>query len=225
MLKVFQINIFGNLSTGKIATDIYHALKDADHDGVVAFARNEIDPSVQHIRIGNLLNVYVDGVLTRLTDRAGHYSVYATKRLIKKIETYNPDIIHLHNLHGYYINVPILFEYLKKSGKPVVWTLHDCWAFTGHCCHFVAVNCDKWKSICHDCCQLKEYPASLFRDNSRQNYIEKKKMICSMDNLHIVTVSKWLEGVVRQSFLKGLPIQIERCILAKIALLSSFHTI
>lgn len=139
-MKVLQINIFGNLSTGRIATDLYRSLVDSGYDGKVAYARNTIAEDVPSIKIGNKLNVYIDGVLTRLTDRAGFYSSRATKRLIMEIEKYDPDIIHLHNLHGYYINVEILFRYLKQKKKSVVWTLHDCWAFTGHCCYYSMYN-------------------------------------------------------------------------------------
>lgn len=127
-MKVLQINIFGNLSTGRIAVDIYRTLISEGHQGVIAFARNSVPDDVPYIKIGNNLGVYCDGVLTRLTDRAGFFSRKATRKLIKEIQEYNPDIIHLHNLHGYYINVEILFEFLKQYGKPVVWTLHDCWA-------------------------------------------------------------------------------------------------
>ena len=116
-MKVLQINIFGNLSTGRIATDLYRSLVDSGYDGKVAYARNTITEDVPSIKIGNKLNVYIDGVLTRLTDRAGFYSSRATKRLIMEIEKYDPDIIHLHNLHGYYINVEILFRYLKQKKK------------------------------------------------------------------------------------------------------------
>ena len=159
-MKVLQINIFGNLSTGRIATDLYRSLVDSGYDGKVAYARNTITEDVPSIKIGNKLNVYIDGVLTRLTDRAGFYSSRATKRLIMEIEKYDPDIIHLHNLHGYYINVEILFRYLKQKKKPVVWTLHDCWAFTGHCCYYSMANCEKWREGCYDCPQKKSYPSS-----------------------------------------------------------------
>ena len=169
-MKVLQINIFGNLSTGRIAVDIYRTLISEGHQGVIAFARNSVPDDVPYIKIGNNLGVYCDGVLTRLTDRAGFFSRKATRKLIKEIQEYNPDIIHLHNLHGYYINVEILFEFLKQYGKPVVWTLHDCWAFTGHCCYYSMVGCEKWIDGCHDCEQIHAYPKSLLIDNSKNNY-------------------------------------------------------
>lgn len=204
-MKVLQINIFGNLSTGRIVVDLYRTLVNSGYEGKVAFARNTITEGVPYIKIGSKLNVYIDGVLTRLTDRAGFFSKEATKRLIMEIEKYNPDIIHLHNLHGYYINVEILVDYLKKRNKPVVWTLHDCWAFTGHCCYYSMANCERWKRGCFECPQKKAYPRSLFFDNSKRNYEKKKELFISIPKLQLVTVSKWLENEVKQSFLQNIP--------------------
>lgn len=205
-MKVLQINTFGNLSTGKIAVDIYRTLRAHGSEGAVAFARNEVPGDVPSFKIGNPLSVYTDGVFTRLTDKAGHYSKGATEKLIKQIKEYDPDIIHLHNLHGYYINVPVLFDYLKDAGKPVVWTLHDCWAYTGHCCYYSMAGCEKWKTHgCSKCPQKKAYPASIFKDNSSKNFSEKNQMFHSVKNLHLVCVSKWLDNELKASFLKDIP--------------------
>lgn len=205
-MKVLQINIFGNLSTGRIAVDLYNVLKENGHDGLVAYARNTISDDVPHYVIGSMKNVYIDALLTRMTDKAGFFSTSATIKLIEIIKKYDPDVIHLHNLHGYYINVEVLFDYLKKCEKPVVWTLHDCWAFTGHCCHFSAIKCDKWKTGCYKCPQKHSYPAS-YVDNSKSNYWKKKELFTGIDNMHIVTVSKWLEDVTKQSYLISYPIE------------------
>ena len=208
-MKVLQINTFGNLSTGKIAVDIYRTLRARGHEGAVAYARNEVPGDVPSFKIGNSLSVYTDGVLTRLTDKAGHYSKGATEKLIKQIKEYDPDIIHLHNLHGYYINVPMLFDFLKNAGKPVVWTLHDCWAYTGHCCYYSMAGCEKWKLTgCSKCPQKKAYPASIFKDNSSKNFSEKNQMFHSVKNLHLVCVSKWLDNELKESFLKDLPSRV-----------------
>ena len=208
-MKVLQINTFGNLSTGKIAVDIYRTLRAHGSEGAVAFARNEVPGDVPSFKIGNPLSVYTDGVFTRLTDKAGHYSKGATEKLIKQIKEYDPDIIHLHNLHGYYINVPMLFDYLKDAGKPVVWTLHDCWAYTGHCCYYSMAGCEKWKTHgCSKCPQKKAYPASIFKDNSSKNFSEKNQMFHSVKNLHLVCVSKWLDNELRASFLKDIPSRV-----------------
>lgn len=208
-MKVLQINTFGNLSTGKIAVDIYRTLRAHGSEGAVAFARNEVPGDVPSFKIGNPLSVYTDGVFTRLTDKAGHYSKGATEKLIKQIKEYDPDIIHLHNLHGYYINVPMLFDYLKDAGKPVVWTLHDCWAYTGHCCYYSMAGCEKWKTHgCSKCPQKKAYPASIFKDNSSKNFSEKNQMFHSVKNLHLVCVSKWLDNELKASFLKDIPSRV-----------------
>lgn len=204
-MKVLQINIFGNLSTGRIAVDIYRTLISEGHQGVIAFARNSVPDDVPYIKIGNKLSVYYDGILTRLTDSAGFYSQNATRKLIKEIQEYDPNIIHLHNLHGYYINIEILFDFLKQYGKPVVWTLHDCWAFTGHCCYYSMAGCEKWIDGCHDCEQIHAYPKSLFIDNSKINYQKKQELFTSVPSLQLVTVSKWLEREVKKSFLRDLP--------------------
>jgi glycosyltransferase involved in cell wall biosynthesis len=207
-VKVLQINSFGNLSTGKIAVDIYRTLKAHGSDGVVAFARNDIPSDVPSIRIGSSFSIYTDGVRTRFSDKAGHYSKGATKKLIKSIREYDPDIIHLHNLHGYYINVPMLFAFIKEFGKPVVWTLHDCWAYTGHCCYYSMTGCEKWKTGCGECPQLSAYPSSLSKDNSRNNYEEKKALFHSVPNLHLVCVSEWLNNELKKSFLNDIPSRV-----------------
>lgn len=199
-MKVLQINIFGNLSTGRIAVDIYRTLRDNGHDGMVAFSRNTIAEDVPYIQFGSKWSVYADGVMSRLTDNAGFNSKKPTEQLIKKIEEYDPDIVHLHNLHGYYINIDLLFKYLKESKKPVVWTLHDCWSFTGHCCNFEYVGCEKWRTGCEKCPQIGNYPAS-FVDRSSLNFEKKKTIFTSIDNMVLVTPSIWLKNLVEQSYM------------------------
>ena len=204
-MKVLQVNIFGNLSTGRIAVDLYRTLRENGHEGIVAYARNTIAEDIPAIKIGNKASIYADGIMTRITDKAGFYSKASTKKLIHSIINYNPDIIHLHNIHGYYVNIKILFNYLKSCGKPVVWTLHDCWAYTGHCCYYSMANCNLWKTGCHNCPQKKAYPRSLLVDNSQWNYNIKKELFTNVPNMHLVTVSKWLANEVGKSYLKNLP--------------------
>lgn len=208
-MKVLQINIFGNLSTGRIAVDIYRTLRNNGHEGMVAFSRNTIADDVPHFKFGSKLTVYSDVIMTRLTDRAGFYSKGPTKKLIEKIKEYDPDIIHLHNIHGYYLNIELLFNFLKEYGKPVVWTLHDCWAFTGHCCNFEYARCNKWKNGCGNCQQKSNYPAS-FVDKSRSNYEKKKKLFTSIDNMILVTPSIWLKKLVEESFMSKFRIKVIR---------------
>jgi len=153
------------------------------------------------IRIGFKLDFYFHALITRIFDRHGFGSKRATKKLIKKIDYIEPDIIHLHNLHGYYINIEILFNYLSLKKIPIVWTMHDCWAFTGHCSHFEYVSCKKWEKACHSCPQSSSYPSSLFLDNSQENFLIKKRLFTSVQNMTIIPVSDWLDNQLRYSFL------------------------
>lgn len=174
----------------------------------MAFGRGSAKNCMQATRIGSKLDNYLHFARTRLFDSHGFGSARATNKLIAKIKVLNPDVIHLHNLHGYYLHIGLLFDYLKQTQKPVVWTLHDCWAFTGHCAYFDYVDCKRWKSQCHDCPLKSEYPKSLFFDRSRRNYQQKKILFAGVQGLTIVTPSKWLAGLVKESFLQEYPISL-----------------
>jgi len=209
-MKVLQINsVCGIRSTGKICKDLAAVLKAQGHDSLVLYGRENAPEKFASIskKITTDTEVKLHALSARLFDKAGFASNGATKRFIKEIERYNPDIIHLHNLHGYYINAEMLFDYLKSQSRPVVWTLHDCWAFTGHCSHFSYARCDRWKSGCHDCPQKLQYPKSFF-DNSRVNYERKKKCFSGVKNLTVVTPSSWLADLVRESFLSEYPVSV-----------------
>lgn len=210
-MKVLQINsVCGIRSTGRICTDLAEILEQNGHECKIAYGRETVPEKYQKyaIRIGNDMSVKRDALLTRIFDNAGLNSVKETRRFIEWVKEYDPDIIHLHNLHGYYINIEVLFEYLKDSGKPVIWTLHDCWAFTGHCPHFDLIGCEKWKNECHNCPLTKKYPKSLVFDRSQKNYKLKKELFASVENLTIVTPSKWLANLVGQSYLKDKCIEV-----------------
>ena len=177
-MKVLQINsVCGMGSTGRIATDLYQVLNEQGHDCLIAYGRGNSPIGINAYRIGSDLDVKLHGVYTRLTDKTGFASKKATERLLEKIKEYNPDVIHLHNLHGYYINIEMLFNYLSTADKPVIWTMHDCWAFTGHCPHFTIVKCELWQSSCHNCPHLAIYPTSMLLDNSKWNYAKKKAVV------------------------------------------------
>lgn len=135
-------------------------------------------------------------------------SAIATRRLVGRLKEINPDIVHIHNIHGYYLNYPILFNYINRANIPVVWTLHDCWPFTGHCVYFDMVNCNRWKTGCENCPQIKNYPKSLVLDTSRDEYERKKLVFGSIQKMVIVPVSEWLGGMVRESFLGHFPISV-----------------
>ena len=208
-MKVLQINsVCGFGSTGRIATDIADILITGGDDCKILFGRGEAPDKYKDIAVNfsSSLDVKIHGVLTRLFDKHGFYSKAATKRLIKEIEKYSPDVIHLHNIHGYYLNVELLFDYLKKADIRVVWTLHDCWTMTGHCAHFSAVCCDKYLSGCYDCPQLKEYPATIYGGNVKSNYKRKKAAFTGVRDLIIITPSKWLAEVTKASFLGEYPV-------------------
>ena len=208
-MKVLQINsVCGVGSTGRIATDLYKVLEEQGHECVIAYGRGTAPEGIKTIKIGTDFDNYMHVAKTRLFDKHGFGSTKATKEFIKKVKEYDPDVIHLHNIHGYYINIEILFDYLKESNKKVIWTLHDCWAFTGHCSHFDYIGCNKWKYKCEKCPQKNTYPSSILKDNSTWNYERKKQIFTSLDNMTIVTPSKWLASLVRNSFLKKYYIKV-----------------
>lgn len=208
-MKILQINsVCGVGSTGRIATDLYKVIEEAGHECVIAYGRGTAPNGIKTIKIGTNFDNYMHVAKTRIFDKHGFGSTKATKEFIKKVEEYNPDVIHLHNIHGYYINIEVLFEYLKRANKKVVWTLHDCWAFTGHCAYFDYVGCSKWKNGCKHCPQKKEYPNSLLIDNSEINFNKKKDIFTGVKDLTIVTPSKWLAGLVKESYLSEYKVQV-----------------
>ena len=205
-MNILQINsVCGIGSTGRIATDLHGILESRGHQSTVAFGRGDAQNCASTIRIGSRTDNYLHALQTRLFDAHGFGSKKATAAFITKIEKLNPDLIHLHNLHGYYLHVGLLMEYLKQIKKPIVWTLHDCWAFTGHCVHFDYIGCDRWKSSCHDCPMKMEYPRSLVFDRSRKNFEIKRKLFTGLSGLTFVTPSRWLGGLLKDSFLKEYP--------------------
>ena len=203
MPTLFQINVTCNWgSTGRIAEEIGQVAIQQGWDSYIAYGRGKPVSKSHLIRIGNDWDMYEHGLETRIFDNHGLASRRATRKLIRQIEEIRPDIIHLHNIHGYYINYQILFDYLAKREIPVVWTLHACWTFTGHCAHFALAGCYQWKNEeCSHCKYKKSYPASLFFNRAHRNFLDKKKAFTAPKNMTIVTVSHWLEELVQQSFL------------------------
>jgi glycosyltransferase involved in cell wall biosynthesis len=201
-MNVLQINTtYNSGSTGRIASQIGKMIVANGGHSFIAYGRGfQVSNYSKLFRIGSKFDFYIHALLTRLFDLHGYGSYFNTKRLIKFIEKNKIDIIHLHNLHGYFLNLKVLFDYLKTRDLPVLWTLHDCWTFTGHCAHYMNVNCNKWQSFCHNCPQLNSYPASIFWDNSKSNFFHKKHLFSSLSNLTLVPVSKWLETELHKSF-------------------------
>ena len=210
-MKLLMVNtVCGIGSTGRICAEIADLVSGTGDGCRIAYGRGKVPPAAEKYayRIEGTAAVLADALTTRLADSAGFNSGHATERLIGWAEEFDPDVIHLHNLHGYYINAEKLFRYLKKAGKPVVWTLHDCWAFTGHCAHFTMRGCGKWKTGCGKCPALSDYPASLFYDGSERNYVRKKECFTGVPDLTVVTPSQWLAELVGQSFLRDYPVKV-----------------
>lgn len=203
-MKVLQIDVAVNVgSTGRIAEQIGQKIIENGGESIIAFGRHERHSKSSKIKIGNKFEQARHLLLTRIFDRHGYGSTRGTKLFVEKVKVLDPDIIHLHNIHGYYVNIEILFEYLRKAEKPVIWTQHDCWAYTGHCCYYSRFTCEKWKTQCYECPLTRYYPQSLIFDNSKENYISKKELFNSLDDLTLVPVSDWLANELSHSFLKS----------------------
>lgn len=210
-MRVVQINGGAKGSTGKIMMGIAEVARAQGHEVMCASpittTNRDAGEDCGYYRIGTFNSRRVNVALARITGFNGCFAWFETYKLLKKIDEFKPDIIHLHNLHDSYINLPMLFSYIKKHNVPTVWTLHDCWAFTGQCPYFTIVKCDKWKVGCHNCPQYKEYPASLY-DNTKKMWQLKKKWFTGVKNMTIVTPSEWLAGLARESCLKQYPIEV-----------------
>ena len=193
-------------STGRISEDIATLARAKGWDTYMAHGSRYVGKSqMKSIHIGSKLDEYIHFGQGLFLDNHGLASQSATKRFLKQVDEIQPDVMHLHNIHGYYLNYPFLFDYLKEKQIPVVWTLHDCWTFTGHCVHFVSAQCSRWKNEgCHDCPLIKTYPKS-FVDHSKRNFELKKKYFTSLQNVVVVSVSEWLKSQVDSSFLASYP--------------------
>ena len=214
-MNILLINeVCGYGSTGKICGDIAKGYHRQGHNVRIAYGRHDEVPDdlrKYSVRIGGKIDLYAHVLLTRLADRHGFGSGRATDRFLKWADEYNPDLVWLHNIHGYYINFEKLFQWIKnRPDMKVKWTLHDCWAFTGHCAHFTMAKCEKWKRGCHDCPERREYPRSLFVDNSRMNYRRKRSLFTGVKNMELITPSQWLADLVGESFLKRYPVEVVR---------------
>lgn len=206
MPTVLQINATCNWgSTGHISEQIAKCAQSHGWTCYIAHGARYVNPSsIKTYKVGPKWDNMIHAAISTLLGRHGLGSRKATQRLAHFIREISPDVIHLHNIHGYYINYPILFKYLKESGIPVVWTFHDCWPMTGQCTHFISARCDKWKEDigCGNCQLLRESYKTCV-DRTKENWLLKRQCFTSIDKLTIVPVSHWLEGVVRESFFKN----------------------
>ena len=206
---LFINSVAGVGSTGRIAADKCRALMAEGHECRLAYGRTCANcADIQTIRIGTDLDYKLHGVMNRIFDNHGFGSEAATRKFLNQVRDYDPDVIWLHNIHGYYIHVGLLFEYLRFCGKKIIWTLHDCWSFTGHCAYFDYVGCKKWKTGCEKCPQKKNYPASLVMDGSRENYKSKRYYFTGIPDLTLTVPSQWLADRVKESFLGEYPVEV-----------------
>ena len=208
MPTLLQINVTANWgSTGKIAESIGLAAMKKGWESYIAYGRYSNPSKSKLIKIGNQFDVYAHFVEQTLFDDEGLASRSATKNLIKQIREIKPDIVQLHNIHDHYLNYKLLFEYLNTTEINVVWTFHDCWAFTGHCFHFVTNGCQRWKTQCYDCPLRYTTPRTLL-EKSRRNYELKKRLFSGCKHLTIVPCSFWMASFVQESFLNHHPCQV-----------------
>jgi len=210
MAKILHINTSLNCnSTGKIVEQIGLLAMSEGWDCYIAHGpRYKIPSALKTYEISSAIGEKWHFINSLLFDAHGLSSKRGTIRLVEWIKEIKPDIIHLHNIHGYYINYPILFDYLSKAEKPIVWTLHDCWSITGHCTFFEGVGCERWKTGCGHCIYMNDYPKTLFIDRSARNYRLKKTAFTSPNNLTIVSVSDWLGHIVKESYLGIYPVHV-----------------
>ena len=205
-MKVLFVNlVYGTGSTGKIIADIMDLLKKNGNDVKALYGTGEQSHNADAVKVSGKLGYYFHNAASRLTDHAGLYSWAATRKIIREIKAFQPDLIHLHTLHGFYVNYEMLFRFLKEADIPVVWTLHDCWAFTGHCTHFSQAKCTQWQTECQDCKLLRRYPRCYWRGDVRRNFLRKKRAFTGVKNLTITTPSQWLAEQAARSFLKDYP--------------------
>ena len=197
-MKIVQINVTcGSGSTGKICVAVSKLLTERNTENYILYSSGSSDYPLGR-RYMKPLEVKIQAFRSRLAGNYGFQSLGATKRLIAMLDEIQPDIVHLHNLHGHNCHLERLFSYLKQKGIKVFWTFHDCWAFTGYCPYYDMASCQKWVTGCGNCPQKKRY--SWFLDRSRYLFEKKKELFTALD-LTIVTPSHWLAEQVRQSFL------------------------
>ena len=200
-MKTVQINsVYGVGSTGIIAKDLCDYINKKGIESKVFYGYGASSDK-NAVAFSSRLNVTFHVLQTRLLGKHAFYSKRPTRKLVKMLQTYAPDVIHIHQIHGHYLNVPILFDYLAKSNAKIIFTLHDCWMFTGHCSHFYHINCEKWKAGCGKCPQLSAYPKSLIFDRSKESWRDKKKYFTMLKHAVLVTPSQWLFHYLPDSFL------------------------
>lgn len=207
-MRVAHISRSSERPEGRTALAICQSLQAAGHAALFCHADGGIPEAVPSYRVGGRVDRLWHAALARVLDCEGLLSRRATRRLARQLSLYKPDIVHLHTLHGNYLNLPILMDYLKNAGVPVVWTLGDCWPFTGHCLHYAMEGCVRFRTGCHHCPNKRREPASLLLDRSRQNWLSKRDILTAFEALTLVAPSEWMAGELRKSFLSACPLRV-----------------
>lgn len=207
MPKLIQINSVVNTgSTGRIAEQLGRLAMTQGWESYIAYGREARESESRLIRIGNKLGVYLHAIVSKYFDNHGLMSKWATRKFLKQMDVIQPDVVHIHNIHGYYINYPMLFKYLKAKNIPTVITMHDFWLMTGHCA-YINKTCDRWKNGCGQCPRLDQYPAAKI-DASERNWHKKADSFADMPNVTLVPVSHWLGRYAKESLLGKLKQQV-----------------
>lgn len=201
-MKVLQINAVNEISsTGRSSLEIANYLNQHGHEGYIAYSAGT--PYHKGYKIGNKLDTKIHGLLSRILGTQAYFSYFATKRLLKYIDHLKPDIVHLRNLHGNYIHLPLLLNYLAKNDISTVITLHDCWFYTGKCTYYTAIGCNKWQEVCEKCPKLKNDNPSWFFDRTKKMFEDKKRGFSKISHLAVVGVSDWITNEAKKSFLSS----------------------
>ena len=193
-------------STGKIVYDLYTQCNKDGYTASIYYGRGPRVDEPNIYKFSSTIEVYLHALLTRITGLTGYYSFFSTRKLIKFIASYQPDVVHIHELHAYFVNIIPIMNYLKKNNIRTIWTFHCEFMYTGKCGY--AYDCEKWKNECGKCPYLRDYPSSLIFDFTKKMFNDKKKAFKDFDNLTIVTPSKWLADRVKQSFLNDKRIEV-----------------
>ena len=199
-MKVLQINaVYGRKSTGKIVEEIKLVLENEGHEAYVA-GPFELNKNIHGYKVGNTIDWKLHALLTRVTGKQSFYSRFATKQFLKYLGAVKPDIIHLHNIHANFLNLPLLIEYMRNQGIGLVITLHDSWYFTGKCFHFADIGCGKYQIDCKTCPKKMLEVPTFFKDNAWWCYRQKKELFASIANKKIIGCSQWIASLAKQSF-------------------------
>lgn len=199
-MRILQINAVNAIaSTGRICSAMHDFFSAHGHRCVTAYSKGPAVCPADEYRIGSEADAKLHGLLSRVSGEQGYFSKGATKKLLRFADEYAPDIVVLHNLHANYIHLPLLLRYLAKKEIATVAVLHDCWLFTGHCCHFAAAGCDRWQARCGNCPALKQYNVSWFRDTSAKLLQDKKDLFGAIGRLGVIGVSDWITGEARKA--------------------------